>query len=137
MSYLDFIVLAETKLTPELKTETLESILTNWKILGRFDSPDQRKHMLLLASRRSNFSDELTITYQTAKRDGNIQIEGMVVKLECDIQFGFVYCRSTPTSSDIRTITKCFGECNVLMGDLNLSQRIKADQPPIKHPGSF
>ena len=45
LSHLDFIVLAETKLGNNCGDEELEDSLSNWKILGRYDSQDGRKHM--------------------------------------------------------------------------------------------
>ena len=70
-------------------------------------------------------SGKLSITHQTAKRNGDLQIEGLIVKMENGLEIGFLYCRSTPTDAEIK---KYFGECNVIMGDLNLSHRILKDQ---------
>ena len=72
-----------------------------------------------------------TVTYQTAKREGSLQMEGLIVRTE-NLTFGFVYCRSTPSSSEVKAIKKYFGECNILMGDLNLSHRIHKDQEKVK-----
>ena len=130
---LDFVVLAETKLSKERGINDIECLLNNWKVLGRYDSEDQRKHMglILLSSRISKFNGEVSITHQTAKRDGNLQIEGMILRLKCNLKFGFVYCRSSPTYQEIKAINKYFEECNVLMGDFNLSHRDKQDQNKI------
>ena len=129
LNNLDFIVLAETKLTKECEHEVVKDSLNNWKIIGRYDSEDSRKHMglMLLTSKASKFNGEVSITYQTAKRNGSLQIEGIILRLKSDLQFGFVYCKSTPTNQEIKAINKYFDECNGLMGDLNLSQRIKQD----------
>ena len=135
LNHLDLIVLAETKLNAECKTETLENCLVNWKILGRYDAEDQRKHMglLVLASRKSQFNGKLSITYQTSKREGNLQIEGIILRLECNLKLGFVYCRSSPNNQEISAINKYFGECNVLMGDLNLSHRVTKDIEKVRN----
>ena len=132
---LDFIVLAETKLTKEKGTSAIEASLSNWKILARYDSQDSRKHMglMLLTSRASKFNGEVSITYQTAKRDASLQIEGIIMRLKCNLKFGFVYCRSAPTNPEIKAIIKYFDECNVLMGDLNLSHRVKQDQSKVDY----
>ena len=46
---LDFLILADTRLMSNEKQETfLEASLSNWKILERYDSNDQVKHMGLL-----------------------------------------------------------------------------------------
>ena len=130
---LDFIVLAETKLSKEAATNDIAGTLSNWKIVARYDSEDQRKHMglILLSSRTSKFNGQVSITHQTAKRDGHLQIEGIIMRLKCDLKFGFVYCRSSPTFSEIKAINRYFEECNVLMGDFNLSHRDKQDQNKI------
>ena len=134
LNSLDFIVLAETKLIMDCQSAAIEASLSNWKILGRYDSEDSRKHMglLLLASRASKFNGKVLITHQTAKRNGSLQIEGIIIRLKYDLKFGFVYCKSTPTNPEIKAINKYFNECNILMGDLNLSHRIKQDQEKIE-----
>ena len=45
---------------------------------------------------------------------------------------GYLYCRSAPTDSEIKAIKIYFLECNILMGDLNLSHRLKQDQEKVK-----
>ena len=45
LSHLDFIVLAETKLGKDFGDVEVENSLNYWKILGRYDSQDGRKHM--------------------------------------------------------------------------------------------
>ena len=53
------------------------------------------------------------------------------MRLTNGLKFGFIYCRSTPTDSEIKPINKYFNECNVLMGDFNLSHRIPNDQKKV------
>ena len=126
---LDLIVLAETKLKKGDKYLIKEK-LSNWQIIGQYDSDDSRKHMglILLKSNTSCLSGELQITYKTAKRNGDLQIEGLIVKLDTSLIICFIYCRSTPSVKEIEAIKKTFGDCNVLIGDLNLSHRIRSDQ---------
>ena len=126
---LDLIVLAETKLKKGGRY-LIEEKLSNWKIIGQYDSDDSRKHMglLLLKSKTSTLNGQILVTYKTAKRNEDIQIEGLIVKLENELSIGYIYCRSTPTVKEIEAIQKCFAECNYLLGDLNLSHRVKSDQ---------
>ena len=130
---LDVIVLAETKLGQGLDDANLETLLNNWKIIARYDSEDQKKHMglLLLTSRQSKFNCTLSITYQTSKRDDKVQIEGIVVRGIRNLILGFLYCRSTPTNAEIKAINKYFKECIVLLGDFNLSHRIATDKEKV------
>ena len=128
LNKLDIIVLAETKLKDT--DRNIEKDLSNWEIIGRYDVGDARKHMglLLLKSKESKLIGQVTISYKTAKRNEDTQIEGLIVKLENGINIGFLYCRSTPTIKEIEGITKNFEECNLLIGDLNLSHRIESDK---------
>ena len=48
LNNLDMVVLAETKLGAECENKILEESLNNWKIIARYDSGDERKHMVLL-----------------------------------------------------------------------------------------
>ena len=134
LSNLDIIVLAETKLGANIESKSIENCLNNWNLRGRFDAEDQRKHMglLLLTSKKSKFHDQIqSVTHQTAKREDNLQIQGVIVRMVNGLICGFIYCRSTPTEAEIKAINKSFSECNLLMGDFNLSHRIFNDQQKI------
>ena len=87
--------------------------------------------MLLTSKKSSVFENIHNVTYQTAKRKDNLQIQGIIVRLISDHKVGFVYCRSTPNNPEIRAICKYFNECNILMGDFNLSHRNLEDQDKI------
>jgi len=118
---LDLIVIAETKLKETEK-------INNWKILGRYDANDDKKHcgFLMLKSNKSNLNSKLIISHSAAKREGKLQIEALIVKLGNGITIGFVYCRTTPTNAEIDALKKLFSGCDILMGDLNISQRISS-----------
>ena len=78
---LDLIVLAETKLQEKNSTKQIEERLSNWSIIGRYDSKDNRKHMglILLKSKTSRLIGQISVSYQIANRDEEVQIEGLVV----------------------------------------------------------
>ena len=103
---LDIICLAETKLNSNYPDRNLEATLSNWKVIGRYDSNDERKHMglLLLVSMKSKFTGNLSITYQSANRDDKLQIEGVIIRMSETLKFGFLYCRSTPTNQEVKAI---------------------------------
>ena len=73
-----------------------------------------------------------TITHQTSKRDGQLQIQGLIVRLNNLLKLGFLYSRSTPTDPEIKAINTIFAECTLLMGDFNLSHRIQKDKFKLK-----
>ena len=102
--------------------------------VDRYDSGDVIKHMglMLLTSKKSFITDQFkSVTHQTAQRNDKIQIQGLIVRLINGMNFGFIYCRSSPNNPEIKAIVKYFGECQFLMGDLNLSHRTKKDQMKI------
>ena len=134
LSNLDILVLAETKLDVNCSAQKIENYLDNWNILARYDSKDERKHMglLLLSGKKSKLPTQVeNICHKTAKRNGQNQIEGLIVRISNGLTFGFIYCRSTPTELEIVSINRYFIDCNVFMGDLNLSHRIQNDQQKI------
>ena len=128
---LDILALAETKLENNSKNDQIKKTMSNWRIIGRYDSEDGLKHMgmMLLSNRSSKVVEQMhTITNQSAKREDNLQVQGLIVRMKSGINFGFVYSRSTPNNPEIKAICKYFDECNILMGDFNLSQRNPDDQ---------
>ena len=58
--------------------------------------------------------------------DQKLQIQGIKVNLKCDMCIGFIYCRSTPTNEDVEFLSNLFADCHILLGDFNLSHRIKS-----------
>ena len=130
LKHLDILVLAETKLDKNWSTDKLSNILSNWKILRRYDADDGLKHMglMLLAGKNSEtYKNIKSVTYQKAKRKNTLQIQGLIVKFSVSLNVGFIYCRSTPSNSEVQSICENFLECNILMGDFNLSHRNKED----------
>ena len=130
LKYLDILVLAETKLDKSWTTDKLEDILSDWKILRRYDADDGSKHMglMLLSSKHSNaYKSIQSVTHQKAKREDKLQIQGLTVRFSHGLNVGFIYCRSTPSNSEIKSICRNFKDCNILMGDFNLSHRNEED----------
>ena len=129
---LDIIVLAETKLTNQVQ---IDGILSNWTIVGRYDSRDSRPHMglLLLKSNKSSLSGELKLRYEVAKRNGAIQIEYLSVTLNSDLKFGFIYSRSSPNNTEIEALQEKIDDCQYVLGDFNLSHRLKSDKEKLSN----
>ena len=97
---LDILVLAETKLDAKCENIKISECMNNWNVIGRYDAEDGRKHMglLLISSKNSLMNNQIqTITHQTSKRDGQLQIQGLIVRLNNLLKLGFLYSRSTPT----------------------------------------
>ena len=131
---LDILVLAETKLDDSCKRDQIKSILTNWQIIGRHDANDGLKHMglMLLSSKQSSIAQQFnSVTRQRIRRDNKLQVQSLVVRLKTGPIFGFAYCRSTPSLSEVSVMCKELNECSILMGDFNLSYRLAGDQERI------
>ena len=131
---LDVLVLAETKLDSSISEEDVMKHLERWMVLGRYDSKDGLKHMglIILSSLSSTISTLVrSLNHQVVNRNGNLQIQGLILELTNGLSFGFIYCRSTPNHPEIRAINKFFDQCTALMGDLNLSHRTQEDQGKI------
>ena len=131
---LDLLVLAETKLSEKIETSTLDKQLSNWNLIKRFDSNDGLKHMglmLLVGKKSLVIGQSIAVTHLPAMRNGKLQIQGITVALKNNLTCGFIYCRSNPNNSEIRGIKKYFDNCNFLMGDFNLSSRVREDRMKI------
>ena len=111
--------------------------------MRRYDADDGLKHMglMLLAGKNSDkYKNIKSVTYQKAKRKNTLQIQGLIVKFSYSLNVGFIYCRSTPSNSEVQSICENFLECNILMGDFNLSHRNKEDLPKVSklcHPNKI
>ena len=117
LNYLDLIVLSETKLGKQIETKILENSLSNWLILGRYDAQDEKKHMGL--NKNSSFNGKMIITHQTAKRGGSLQIEGVIVKMRCGLNLGFIYCRSSPLNLKSKQLISTLKNAMYLWETLN------------------
>ena len=132
---LDIIMLSETKLHKDQTDKSIGNGLDNWNVKGRYGAEDQRKHMglLLLFNKKTVYCHQLlSLKSQTLKRADNLQIQGLIVCMKNGLKIGFIYCRSTPTEQEIRAINKSFSECNIIMGDFNLSHRINAEKEKLR-----
>ena len=126
LNNLDILVLAETKLDNGYQSDQIANVLTNWKMIGRYDAQDGSKHMglMLLTSRKTVAADKIqNSTHQVVNRENTLQIQCLIISMANRQKFGFVYCRSTPNTKEIKAMRNFFQECNILMGDFNLSHK--------------
>ena len=131
LKQLDILVLSETKLDKGEVSQNAIKDLNNWIVLGRYDAEDGKKHMglLVLSNQNSLISNQIqSLEHQVVNRNGQLQIQGLIVKLANGFNLGFIYCRSGPNNPEIKAINKYFEECTAILGDLNLSHRNEKDQ---------
>ena len=111
---LDLLCLAETKLDQSVSSSAVEKKLSNWNVICRYDSNDGTKHMglILLSSQKSRILNQLSsFRHQTAKRDGKLHIQGIIVRLRKPVSIGFIYCRTTPNQREVEATSLSFKEC--------------------------
>ena len=131
---LDFLCVADTRLTESKSNEQLRRDLCNWSIIRRFDSIDGEDHMglLLLQSKHSKFeiTDKEIVAKEGIKRiDGKQKVYVQVMKiLVSNLIIGFVYIRSTPSQEELDVLINSFRKCDLIMGDLNLDIAKSRDQ---------
>ena len=132
---LNILVLSETKIQQNHADSKLKEDLSNWTIKGRYDAIDGGNHMGLLLLTSNNNDSRLKIEHVeefNVKRKGSLQCQGILVRLKDGLRLGFIYCRSTPNNQEVEQIKKYFAECDVLMGDLNLSHKIEEEKGKIR-----
>ena len=87
---------------------------------------------MLLISRISVAAEKIqNSTHQVVNRENTLQIQGLIISMANRKKFGFVYCRSTPNTKEIKAMCNFFHECNILMGDFNLSHKSSEHQAKI------
>ena len=102
--------------------------------MARYDSNDGKKHMgmIVLSSKASCVQMKIvSIEYNTLKRDVTNQIEGLFINMKNKQQFGYIYCRTKPTNSEVHAIKNFFQDSTIILGDFNLSHRMEDDQTKV------
>eukprot|EP00092_Neocalanus_flemingeri_P022722 GFUD01024642.1.p1 GENE.GFUD01024642.1~~GFUD01024642.1.p1 ORF type:complete len:2733 (+),score=580.47 GFUD01024642.1:994-8199(+) len=137
---LDFLAVADTRLSNENKSSDLENSLSNWKLLNRFDSNDGVKHMglLLLQSRRSkeenivrNIAEKIYFKYVGERKVTYMQIL-KVSFLKYHLTSAFVYIRQTPTETETVKLEQFCNTVDLIMGDLNMDTNRPEDANKIR-----
>ena len=96
----------------------------------RYDTDDNSRHMglILLSPKNSGIKQIIkSVKYLPAKREETVQIQGLIVRLLKPLNIGFIYCRTTPSQPEVKAITKQFKECDILLGDFNLTRKLSSD----------
>ena len=137
---LDFLVVADTRLSEKNKTCDLERSLSNWKLMKRFDSNDGVIHMGLIilqscTSKEDNIAREIREKKYVKNENGRTinYTQVMTVSfLKYNIKCAFVYIRQTPTDGETRKLEKFLKSFDLVMGDLNLDTYREGDLQKIK-----
>ena len=132
---LDYLVCSDTRSQKETETENIAVFLSNWSIVGRFDSKDSIRHlgMLVLKSKSSYLEDRLELKEKQYFKNEIVQMQ---VVLGSFLQFGlrtaFVYIRETPTMEQIKHLNRDFKNIDLVMGDLNLDPNREPDSDKLQ-----
>ena len=136
---LDLLVVADTRLTNENSIEVLARIFCNWKIINRFDSNDEMKHMgmILMQPLSSSYNiDDIKIRSKEGwKRYGSqkmIYVQTYRLSIESNFKLGFVYIRETPNLDETKCLCELFQNTDVLIGDFNLDPERNLDTMKLK-----
>ena len=111
---LDFLAVADTRLTSANSSTDLEESLSNWKLIKRFDSNDGMVHMglMLLQSCKSkeddivrNIEEKVYFKYYEGRKITCMQVL-TVSFLKYHLSSAFVYIRETPTQEETKRLEK-------------------------------
>ena len=128
---IDFLVLADTRLSEEISNDVLLQELTNWSIEARYDSEDNKKHMgLLMLKSNSSKVGNLIETVEEKKylKNDTTQMQVLFVSFKdyC-MKTAFIYTRESPTQEQVKMLKKDLLNIDLVMGDLNLDPNRKLD----------
>ena len=132
---LDFLCIADTRLTQNDMNNEVDGRLSNWDVICRFDAVEVsgKIHMglLLLQSKASLYSD-LKVEWSTKQwikgsgTDNEIIAQSIVLKCpEYDVNF--LYIKETPTFNEVKRINETTRRSKIIMGDLNLDANREDD----------
>ena len=126
---LDYLAVADTRLTKNHSNADLKENLNNWKILHRFDAGDSMtmKHMglLLLKSRRSTIvsshEEVKAKEWRESFTDKDVVLAQQLLLIVDKLKITFFYVREKPTLKDIERFNKTIQNSNIILGDFNLN----------------
>ena len=110
LAHLDLLCLAETHLLPSTSDDSLSLVLTNYEILARFDSNDNRKHLglLLLRSRLSKLTLQIDqVSKISLMRQGQLQCQVIQMCLSL-IHFIDKYLSGPECDTEVKQPRLCF-----------------------------
>ena len=133
---LDVLHIADTRLSRCQDDSQLENSLSNWSVVLREDSQDNKKHMgmLLLVSKSSKINvDPLTRKQWFKNYKGEQMVYVQVVKVQiARMKFGFVYIRETPNMAELQILLDEFRDSDCIMGDFNLDPAREEDRKKLQ-----
>ena len=110
LAHLDLLCLAETHLLPSTSDDSLSLVLTNYEILARFDSNDNKKHLglLLLRSRLSKLTLQIDqVSKISLMRQGQLQCQVIQMCLSL-IHFIDKYLSGPECDTEVKQPRLCF-----------------------------
>ena len=126
LSALDLLVIAESHLTPKIGDRDIENVISNWKLVARYDGDNQEHIGLLLVvpkDKEGTIVPYIESISEFLLQDATeVRIHGLKVKFEQGMELGFVYCRKTPTFEQVRDLKTEYKKSDFLLGDFNLSR---------------
>ena len=133
---LDYLAVADTRLTNKTKTSDLEKQLSNWTIEARLDADDGVLHMglLFLRSKESRCSNLIELIQpKSLKKNDVVWLQILMIKFkEYDLTGAFLYSREKPTLHQLKEMKKELTWCDLIIGDINLDPSTAADSKKLE-----
>ena len=130
---LDYLAIADTRLSRKDDDERLKMKLSNWSIEKRFDADDNSKHMGLLflrsnKSKYQNLVESIEQKYEVDSKKSIVFSQTFIVTFtKFDLKAAFLYIREKPSMAQITNMKSDLSKCDLIMGDMNLDPADKAD----------
>ena len=132
---LDYLAIADTRLSQNMNQEELQQQLSNWTIITRFDANDHLKHMglLILKSKHTkNKNNVENIEKKEIRVKENILCTQLInIFFEDGLKASFLYSRENPSNNQIQEITLKINDMDLVMGDINLDPKRTDDAPKL------
>ena len=129
---LDFLIIAESKLTNDTSDEVLASKLSSYDIKNRFDAGDNKKHMgILILSPKCKGQPKMQFGISRTFEDVSCQVVIQDFGPPIHASFAYVYLRpNTGNMDQIRKILEKYEceMCDFIIGDLNLNPNIPCEK---------
>ena len=109
--------------------------LSNWKIVKRYDSDDNMRHMglLLLKSNQSKHGGivkNITVQKYSKYEEGQLRTFWQVMNLtflQFDLKSAFMYVRKTLTQIETEQVEKSLSDRSLIIGDINMDKNRAGD----------
>ena len=127
---LDFLCISDTRLCSKDTEDDIQQLLSNWLVVYRKDSSDNRQHMGLLVirpivegKRVIHWAMKCEAPEDLRTTSGGTRIQLIHGHLYEEV-ITFIYCNQTPSKGEVAYICRHTSKSNYILGDFNLNAEI-------------